>query len=284
MRAELLKLRYSRIPIVVSIILAIEVLVVTAGTAWLRSGLDLLGRLNQVIPNATEVDSLSAAQLAQLSIERPEVQSLVVEGTASSVLGMNIPTVGYLLLGALFVIREFRNGTAARTVLTEPDRAKSVASKVAAVAVLVAILAAALAAVRVAILLIAVSSQGAGVQLSAAAVGGGLARSVLAAVIAALVGVALGYLVRSQTPILVGVIGWVFVESTITSLAMAMGWNTPLLELLPLSLLAGGVGQQVTGATLPAVVPVVVAAVLAAALLAWATARFRRSELSFLPS
>ena len=123
--------------------------------------------------------------------------------------GSDVLRVAVLLLGIALVTAEHRHGTIVPTMLAVPRRARLVAAKLLAAAAVGAGLGLAVAAVAVATGLAFLASRGVGVEVQAA--DGLLTAGTVALVGAtyAVVGAALGAVVRNQVVAVAGALGWV---------------------------------------------------------------------------
>lgn len=279
MKSEVLKLWFSRLPVIVGSVLVVEAVVVAGATAWFRSIIDALIRLNDVVPNATDADEMSLERLASFDFANGGVQAMVLDPTGSALLGFSAAVTGMLLLGALAAVREFRFGTMARTVLHEPRRTVVLWRKVAAACAVGLGLAVTLVAVRLVIFVVALNVQGVTMVPGGGSVVAILVRGIGVLVVAAVAGVALGMLLRQQTPILVGLIVVGVVESTLRSVSVLAGGSIPFVEVMPFGLVAAAVRGASSG--LAPEVALLILAGWAGGLLLLAAARFRRSELGF---
>jgi ABC-2 type transport system permease protein len=120
-----------------------------------------------------------------------------------------------IILGITIVTTEFRHGTIAPTLLTEPHRERIVGAKAVAGA-LVAVLFAVLGLVVIALVALPwLSIVGADIHLFDADLGERAAQLLLLGALWALMGVAIGTAVQSQVAALVGTLIWIFVVETL---------------------------------------------------------------------
>jgi ABC-2 type transport system permease protein len=199
--------------------------------------------LHGVVPTAV---GISAAAVAGVVVSADRVHDLEsTEGIrkALSVTGSGALVV--LVAGILLSAGEYRHGTAADTFLTTPRRQRVVAAKLAVGAVLglaVGLLTAA-AAVAVAVPLYAAND--ATFPLGDGEVWACLAGTLVYTTLFAVIGVALGTLIRNQVAAVAGALAWIaVVEHILVGFATSLGrWlpfaagqaivRTPIDDLLP---------------------------------------------------
>lgn len=145
MTGELLKLRFSRLTWGIGI--TVFVLVVLAKTLIITIPymLGWLISLNKVIPNATDADKMSAEQIANLSFSNLPAQWGVADLLGSSNAIMQTAVAGGVLFGALSIASEYRYGSIVTTVQLTPNRLRVMSEKFAAAAIVATVFALALA-------------------------------------------------------------------------------------------------------------------------------------------
>lgn len=159
-----------------------------------------------------------------------------------------------LVIGILVMAGEFRHGTATATFLISPDRRRVVAAKLAAAALVGAFLAVAAAALTLAIGLPWLSAEGVSPADYTADIVAALLGSFAATVLAAVVGVGFGALVRNQTAAITIALVWTqVVEGVLVVFLPEVGKWSP-----------GGAASALSGVSTPngALLPVGAAAVL----------------------
>lgn len=244
LRCELAKLRYARSTWIIGIGVVVTTVLGSLFMGFAKSMIDLLIRLNDVIPNATDAQSMSPQTLAQLEIDRPGIQ-LVVTDIFGLPGGQFSPLcLGAVLLGILAVTSEYRHGGIVLAALAEPGRTRFLAAKAGALTVVLTGLALLLCLLTTAVLLVAVLGQGARVEVAASDVLAMMLRSLVAAVGFGLAGIGLGFLVRAQTPALLLAFGVMLAESVLRPLARLVTDGFTPADLLPY-----GLAQDAAGVT-----------------------------------
>jgi hypothetical protein len=152
------------------------------------------------------------------------------------------------VIGILIVTNEYRHGTIMTTFLAEPHRVRVLLGKLAAAAITGLVFALAAVVVSAAVALPWLSARGESLQLDGQALES-VGRIVLAFVLTAVFGAAVGAIVQSQVGAIVGWFIWILVvESLITvisGLALTeIGEPDPVSKFLPGSSLGGIVGGE----------------------------------------
>ena len=158
------------------------------------------------------------------------------------------------LLGIVAVTNEFRHGTVVQTFLLEPVRERVVAAKAVAGLAAGAVLGVAATLLTLAVALPWLGSRGAPLELGGD-LAGALGRLVVAFAVAGVLGVAIGFLIRSQVGAIVATLAWFLVaEPLLAFLGFAL-WRddlgrSPVDPYLPGSafdaFVAGGAGDYVS--------------------------------------
>jgi ABC-2 type transport system permease protein len=225
--SELLRIRYSTAARVTGVV----ALVVLVGQALLLALLpvviDGLVALNEVVPNATEADQMSGADLAAFSLESASVQMAVADLTGSTAGGIAGAAVLVCVFAGLMIANEFRRGSIIATMLSFPRRYDAVSGKVVAITIVVLASGAVLAAVRLGILLLGAQLQDVPIELSAATVAATWGRGALALVLLALAAVGLALLLRTPAATLSVVVIVAVIEASARPIMSLLvdGWN-----------------------------------------------------------
>lgn len=237
LEAELAKIRYARATWVIggiAILLYIAACAVIIATPHL---IPLLINLNKTIPNATDAQNFTPAQLDLLSITHPTAQWNLADFTGASMNVTGVGSVAAMLFGALFVAAEFRYGSITTALLLTPRRWRVVVGK----AVAVALSAAAFSALAALVSLMALRIGLAVTPNSALRVGDGpLLLEWLSGgaciVLFALIGVGLGLVLRSQVVVVALVFVLAIVEGIAHPLASYVFGGVNAISFLPFGL------------------------------------------------
>jgi hypothetical protein len=283
--SELLRIRYSTAARVTGVV----ALVVLVGQALLLALLpvviDGLIALNEVVPNATEADQMSGADLEAFSLENASVQLAVADLTGSTAGGIAGAAVLVCVFSGLMIANEFRRGSIIATMLSFPRRYDAVSGKVAAITIVVLATGAVLAVVRLAILFLGARLQDVPIELSTATVAATWGRGALALVLLALAAIGLALLVRTPAATLSVVVIVAVVEASARPIMSLLvdGWNPT--RALPFGLVSEAVASPQLASMGPAsaapdpVLALVVLACWAVLLLGAGCLRTMRSDV-----
>lgn len=214
-----------------------------------------------MIPAAVAV---SGAAVAGTVLSAEDLASTDAVQRALAVTGAGVILV--LVIGIIISAGEHRHGTAADTFLTTPRRHRVLAAKLAVGAGVGAVAGVVIALACVAVASVLYGTEGATFPLDDGEVWLTLAGTVVYAALFAVVGVALGSLLRNQTVAVAGALAWfAVIEHTLVNLAPAIGRWLP-----------AAAGEAIVRAPLDGLLsPVAGAVVLAAYGVAFATAGIR---------
>lgn len=281
MKAELLKLRFSRLPLLVGVVLVVEAVITSNLIAWFQAVVRMLISLNDTVPNATDADKMSVESLNRFALDTVQVQTSVIDLSGAGSFGGSIAGLGMFLLGALAVIGEYRSGTIARTVLHVSRRVDVVVHKVQATLVVAGLLALLLAVIRATSLYVALAANGVALVVAPMEVALILVRGVLVLLLCAAAGVGAGFLVRNPTPLILGAFGLLIIESTLRSLSLLTGSGEEIVQALPFALVGSAVRES--GGVLTPTFALLLLLCWTAVVLVGASASLRRRELGFGP-
>ncbi|MGO8683602.1 MAG: hypothetical protein ACLQUT_03345 [Thermoleophilia bacterium] len=250
-RAELLKLRTIRLPFVllaVAVGLSALVAVLSASRAGSSGG----GRLRHMV-------------IAPLN---------TTAGLTAVITATDFALLLAMVFGVIVASSEFRHGTATPTFLAVPERYRVLLAKAVAAGSFGLLFGLLAAAATTVIGLIFVSAKGFSVALSVATMLRYVGGAALASLLLALLGVAVGWLVRQQVAAVVGVLAWGFVVERILG-----GLYSSVAPYLPYTAATTLAGHAVTGgaAALPfaAAAALVVGVVVVIAVIASRTTQRR---------
>jgi len=273
-RAELLKLRtvtgtWVALAIGVLGLLLTQVLTITVLPA-IASG---------VIPGADIGDELGNLDPGSLGFQ---VAALNVLGGGGNSLGsVSITAIVVLILGLLVATTDYRFGGIVSTALAEPRRWRILGGKTAATAVTAALLGVVLSVICLGTLLVSTAVlPGVDLVVPAPDIAFTLMRGIAVVVLFALLGLAIGTLVRSQLAGVLVVIALLFVEPILQGLAQLLTGAVPLwAQLLPLSLGLSAIAGADAGLAIPPAVALLALAGIVALLLGLAGTVLRRRDL-----
>lgn len=162
--------------------------------------------------------------------------------------GATFASVLATVLGILLVTNEYRHGTITTTFLVEPRRARVLLAKLAAAAVAGLAIGAVVAATVAAVALPWLSARGEALTLDGQA-GESLGRLLLAFVLYAALGAAVGAVIQSQVGAIVAVFVWFLVVESLVGVLAALllsdlGEPDPVTPYLPGSVFGGVVGGE----------------------------------------
>jgi ABC-2 type transport system permease protein len=199
----------------------------------------------------------------------PERIGLLVQASAA---GLAFAT----LLGIVAVTNEFRHGTIVQTFLLEPVRERVVAAKTAAGLVGGAVFGVAVAIATLAVAIPWLASRGASLPIDGELLFA-LVRLVVGFALAGALGIAVGFLIRSQVGAIVTALAWFLVAEPLLALLGFALWRnewgrSPVDPYLPGSafdaFVTGGAGDYISAPRALAVLAAYVVGLLALALLA----------------
>jgi hypothetical protein len=283
--SELLRIRYSTAARVIGLV----ALVVLVGQALLLAllpvAIDGLVALNEVVPNATEADQMSGAELAAFSLENTSVQFAVVDLTGSTAGGIAGAAVLVCVFAGLMIANEFRRGSIIATMLSFPRRYDAVSGKVAAITIVLLVSCVVVAAIRLAVLLLGAQLQDVPIELPIASVAATWGRGALALVFLALAATGLALLVRTPAATLSVIAVVAVVEASARPIMSLLvdGWNPT--RALPFGLVSEAVASpELASVGLPGAAPnpglaLVVLAAWAVVLLGAGCLRTLRSDV-----
>lgn len=290
MKTEFLKARFGRTPQIVGIVLLSGGLFSASIFAFLTPMINFLISLNEVIPNATDAQNMSPETLEKLGLNQPGNQASVIDIMSSSGMGMSLPAIGIAVLGALLVTYEYRYGSIARTALHQPRRTALFLHKWAALSAWVGIITVALIVLQSLTLMAGLALQGEALRIDATTAVALWGRGALALQAYAALGLGVGFLVRSQIPTLMLLIGMLTVESIVRPLMSMMLSGVNPTSFLPFGLASdavrGGLGQAFmpTQPALSIPAALVTLAIWAALALGAGLLSFHREDLAFGPA
>lgn len=271
-RSELAKLRYARTTWVVAAVAVAESLLTSAFVVFLVPLSNALVRLNEVVPNATDADSMAPETLEAMSFGSAGPQVFVADFAGGTGFGIGTACVCAVVLGALAVTSEYRHGSIVNAVLARPNRWSLLAAKAAALAVTLLLVAGLLAAASGAMLLVGHVVSVTGLLLSAGTVATLWVKGAATLVLFGLMGMGVGFLLRGQVAALVVLFAAVTVESVLRPLAALFVPGITPVSFLPFGLVndlmatgSWSVEMMTTAATLSPLIAFV-------ALVGWAVA------------
>ncbi|WP_136518006.1 MULTISPECIES: ABC transporter permease subunit [Cellulomonas] len=251
-RGALLRVRFSRAARVVAVVAG----VVLVGQALLLVTLpllvDALIGLNDVVPNATEADRMTAEQRAQLGLDQVGVQLAAADLTGGAGTGLAVGAVLAAVVAALVVGNEFRRGSVVASFLAEPRRGRVVGASLVGLVVPVVAAGAVLAVARGLVLLLGARLQGVGLRLGAAELAGVWVRGVVALVLVTAAAAGLAFLVRSAGVAIGVVAGVAVLESSVRPLLALLVDGVTVADALPFGLVTDAVALPAAG---PQVLP-----------------------------
>ncbi|MGO8686371.1 MAG: hypothetical protein ACLQT7_04180 [Candidatus Dormibacteria bacterium] len=150
-----------------------------------------------------------------------------------------------LVVGIVMVTSEFRHLTSRPTFLIEPRRRRVIGAKLVVAALVGALYAIASAMAVAAVMALWLGAEGISIGWIGQGVVGSLARSMLAVVIYAVVGVGVGTLVRNQLAAVIGGLGFFLVAETLIAAIPGVQRVYPLLP--------GPASDALVGSPLPSV-------------------------------
>ena len=162
------------------------------------------------IATAGDTGSSDAARRGGLSFQVGLVEAAAVAALLAIVLGITIVTT------------EFRHGTVTPTFLAAPARERVLAAKALAATIAAAAFDVLALAVIAAVALTWLTAVDAEIHLLDGEVATRAAQTVLAAVLWALLGVAIGSIVQSQVAALVGTLIWIFLGEALVSALLGL--------------------------------------------------------------
>ena len=271
--AELLKLRT----------VAATKITIAVGAAGLLLTQVLLITLLPALANGALGADVAPSELGPTDPGTAAFQSgaLDILGGGSGMGSVGAATIAVVLLGLFAATTDYRYGGIVATALAQPRRTRILVGKAAATAVTAAAFALLLAVICVAVLLISVTVlPSTGLVLGWTDILATLGRGAIVVVLLALLGLAIGVLVRSQLAGVLVVVALLLLEPIVQAFAQLFSGALPLwAQLLPLSLgrtaIAGGDG----GAVLPWGVALAALAGIVLAALAAGAAVLRRRDL-----
>lgn len=283
--SELLRIRYSTAARVTGIVGVVVLVGQALLLALLPVVIDGLVALNEVVPNATEADQMSGADLAAFGLENASVQLAVADLTGSTAGGIAGAAVLVCVFAGLMIANEFRRGSIIATMLSFPRRYDAVSGKVAAITIVVLAFCAVLAAMRLAILFLGAQLQEVSIDLPITTVAATWGRGALALVLLALAATGLALLVRTPAATLSVVVIVAVIEASARPIMSLLvdGWNPT--RALPFGLVSEAVASPELASTGPAaaapdpVLALLVLAVWAALLLGAGCVRTVRSDV-----
>lgn len=182
--------------------------------------------LHGTIPAAVTLSVAAVAGMV-VSSHGPDLETTEGMRRVFSVAGAGAIVV--LVLGILISAGEYRHGTTGDTFLTTPDRSRVVTAKLAVAAVLGAGVGVVTAAACIAAATLMYRSESATLTLSASDVWLAVPATALYTALFALLGVALGSLVRNQVAAVAGALAWLaIVEHTLVNLVPSIGRWLPV--------------------------------------------------------
>ncbi|MGJ9371773.1 hypothetical protein [Nesterenkonia sp. CF4.4] len=229
-RAELLKLTSTRAPKIAAAVGVIGVAATQLASGWL-------------LPAIGHIDPDLQADVSELSTSTAERQLAAMNvlggggGMASG--SVSIGLVAILLLGALVATADFRHGGITTTALASPRRGRIIGGKAVAAALVAASTGLCYALVQGLLVTLAPSTMGAG-GLSADPweVAEVLGRGVLTVVPLALLGLAAGVLIRSQSATFLVLIGAAVADVTLGAILSLIPVTSSWGAYLPLALVS----------------------------------------------
>ena len=200
-------------------------------------------------------------------------------GASGSSASIGIATIAVLALGLLVGTTDFRHGGILGAALARPARTAILGGKVAATAVVAALLGVALAVVSLAVLLGLVAFSSVELVVQPAEIASSLGRGVVAVVLLALLGLAIGVLVRGQVAASIVLAGVLVGEPILQGFVQLVTGSLPVwAQFLPLSLARAGMAAPGDAALAPLTALAALAALVGIVTTAAAIA-FRRRDL-----
>lgn len=267
-RAELLKLTSTRAPKIAAAVGIIGVAATQLASSWL-------------LPAISHVDPDLKADVAELSTSTAERQLAAMNvlggggGMASG--SVTIGLVAILILGALAATADFRHGGIITTALAAPRRGRIMSAKAAAVAIVAGLTGLGYALVQGLLVALSPSTMGAGgLSPGVWEITEVLGRGVLTVVPLALLGLAAGVLIRSQSATFLVLIGAAVADVTLGAILSLIPVASSWTPYLPLALVSAATGPDGAAglAPVPALVLLAMMALVAVGV-AWLSLRRR---------
>ena len=264
----------------------------TVGSTWVALAVAVGGLLITQILLVTVLPAIAAGSiLANEPAARAELGpvdsssagfqygALDVLGASGSSGSIGIATIAVLALGLIVGTTDFRHGGILGAALARPARTVILGGKVAATAIVAALLGLALAAVSLAVLLSLVAFSPAELALQPTEIASSLGRGVIAVVLLALLGLAVGVLVRGQITASILVAAVLVGEPILQGFVQLVTGSLPVwAQFLPLSLARAGMAAPGEGELAPLTALAALAALVGIATAA-AAITFRRRDL-----
>ncbi len=214
-----------------------------------------------------------AAVVHVLGFDRELLVGAAEQRRILSDIGVTMGLTFAALSGALAITGEHRHGTLRSTVLKQPGRVAVLRAKAATQAAAGALIGAAAAGYATALTAVFLSARDLHLALDVVEVGRLVAGTAAGGAACALVGLAIGTMVRNQVPVVVGIPVWtLFIESLLRAGLPSVGRFVP-----------GSLGRAIAapgdGVLASAPVAAAVLAAVAAALLGAAGAAFARRDI-----
>jgi ABC-2 type transport system permease protein len=205
---------------------------------------------------------------ARLIDERAEQRSIMLD------VGVGIGLVFAAIGGAIAITSEFRHGTVRSTLLRRPKRAETLIAKAATQVIIGAVTAALAAGFAIGLAAIFLRVRGIDLQLTTGDIGTLIVGAAFGGAMFAVIGLAIGTLVRNQVPVVVGMLLWtLFIETLLRAGVPSVGKFAP-------GSLARAIAGQTTAALSSSVVAGAGLGLLATIGLAAAHAVFARRDIA----
>ena len=241
LRSELLRIRTSRATAAIAAVVFAEAVVGGLVVSFLPGILKALIRLNDVIPNATQADRMSPETIDALRLGHENVQATVADPAGGFGLGFSAAVIGAVVLGAFYVTNGYRHGSIALNALVQPSRIRLLGVKAAALTITVLAACLPLVIVRAGILAFAAAAQDVGGTLGMADLAGIWLRGAGSLVLFGLIGLGVGFAVRSPVASLTMIFTVLLVESSLRPIAALIAGGVTPANYLPYGLSADAV-------------------------------------------
>jgi hypothetical protein len=255
-RAELLGVRTVRATTTTALVAVLGLIVTQLAFVTL---LPALAR-GDIGPGAEAIGDLPATALTTMPEQLAALSPL---GATSGSGSLGVVVIAMTLLGVLAGTSDFRFGGIVGAALASPRRGRIVVAKAAAVATVAAVIGLALAVVSGVTLVVSLGASGLPLALDVPAALAVLGRGVLVVVLLALIGLAVGVLIRGQLAAVLVMLSVLVLEPIVqATVGLVVGSSPAWTQFLPVALAQAAVGSA------PAILSPVVAIVGVVALAA----------------
>lgn len=243
MRAELLKLRFSRSIRTVGTGVVVLFALINALILALPSAIDGLVSLNRVIPNATKADRMSPEQLEMFSFRSIGAQWQIADiaGSSSGLLSWTAFVTS--AIAAFAITSEYRHGSISMTVVLARSRLRLVGEKLVVIGVVITLIMGLFALVSSISLLCGTGLFNTSLLMTPGDLAGLWLGSWLVSLLTGWPGFGLGLILRHQVLSLFVLLAMAAVESVLRPISMLVFGRASWLSALPFGL-AGDVSRR----------------------------------------